>query len=217
MMASTASTTVIVLADSALRGAAWRALLTVQPGLAVTRTVVAPAGVSTLRPGEAAALLIDLPQPQPALIRQLHALAAETGLLCLVGSYDLAEILPLLQAGASGGVAHDASVGELARALIAVGRGEIALPPAVAARVLTALARGTPAAGSPLEPLSEREGAVLRLLARGLTNKDIAQTLLLSVRTVEAHLRSIFAKLGVQSRTEAALWAVKHHYGPDSR
>lgn len=64
-MASIAPTTVIVLADSALRDAAWRALLTVQPDLAVTRTVVAPAGAPTLRPGEAAALSIDLPQPAP--------------------------------------------------------------------------------------------------------------------------------------------------------
>ena len=62
-------------------------------------------------------------------------------------------------------------------------------------------------------PLSERETEVLRLLAQGHTNKDIAQALILSVRTVEAHLRNIFAKLGVNSRTEAALWAVQHGYG----
>ena len=54
---------------------------------------------------------------------------------------------------------------------------------------------------------------VFSILAQGLTNKDIAQTLILSVRTVEAHLRSIFGKLGAHSRTEAALWAVKHGYG----
>lgn len=67
-----------------------------------------------------------------------------------------------------------------------------------------------------IEPLSEREADVLRLLAQGLTNKDIAQTLILSVRTVEAHLRSVYGKLGVRSRTEAALWAVKHGYNPEA-
>ena len=66
-----------------------------------------------------------------------------------------------------------------------------------------------------LGDLSEREVTVLRLLAQGMTNKHIAQTLLLSVRTVEAHLRSIFVKIDVRSRTEAALWAVKHGYGAE--
>jgi DNA-binding NarL/FixJ family response regulator len=68
--------------------------------------------------------------------------------------------------------------------------------------------------GGLIESLSEREVEVLKFLAQGLTNKDIAQTLFLSVRTVEAHLRNIFGKLGVRSRTEAALWANKHGYGP---
>ena len=58
----------------------------------------------------------------------------------------------------------------------------------------------------------------MNLLAEGLTNKDIAQSLILSVRTVEAHLRNIFGKLDVTSRTEAALWAVNHGYGyPEER
>jgi DNA-binding NarL/FixJ family response regulator len=106
-------------------------------------------------------------------------------------------------------------VAELARAIIAVGRGEIALPPSIAGRALAALARGESVGGSLIEPLSERESEVVQLLAQGLTNKDIAQTLFLSVRTVEAHLRNIFGKLGVRSRTEAALWATKHGYGPE--
>jgi DNA-binding NarL/FixJ family response regulator len=107
-------------------------------------------------------------------------------------------------------------VGDLARAIIAAGRGEIALPPHIAGRALAALARGEPASDEGLiEPLSERELEVLRLLAQGLTNKDMAQTLILSVRTVEAHLRNIFGKLGVRSRTEAALWAVTHGYAGD--
>lgn len=119
----------------------------------------------------------------------------------------------MLKAGAAGCVSRDESVAELARAVIACGREEISLPPSVASRALAALARGETVSASPNEPLSERETEVLGLLARGLTNKGIAQELFVSVRTVEAHLRSIFAKLGVRSRTEAALWAVERGFG----
>src|SRR3972149_4536137 len=98
--------------------------------------------------------------------------------------------------------------------------GELCPPPPSAARAVAALPRGEsvgdPGAGSVadlVEPLSDREAEVLRLLAQGLTNKDMAQTLMLSVRTVEAHRRSIYGKLGARARTEAALWAVKHGHG----
>lgn len=124
--------------------------------------------------------------------------------------------MPLLQAGITGCLSREEPVAELSRAIIAVGRGEIVLPPSLAVRALAVLARGdTGGNGGLIEPLSERESEVLRLLAQGLTNKDIAQTLILSVRTVEAHLRNIFGKLGVRSRTEAALWAAKHGYTPE--
>ena len=159
-------------------------------------------------------LLIDLPTPQPDVIRSLKEINSHIGLLVLVHSYDLVEIIPLLKAGATGCLSRDETVGNLARAIIAAGRGEIVLPPGIAMQALTALARGEPIGPEdPIEPLTDREVEVLRLLAQGLTNKDIAQTLILSVRTIDAHLRSIFGKLNVRSRTEAALWAVKHGYG----
>ena len=78
-------------------------------------------------------------------------------------------------------------------------------------------ARAACGLGRELEGLTARERETLALLAQGMTNKDIAQSLILSVRTVEAHLRNIFGKLGVRARTEAALWATKHGYGPEDR
>ncbi|MFQ5576292.1 MAG: DNA-binding response regulator [Anaerolineae bacterium] len=209
-------TQLIILASTALYRAAWQALLSDQPHIAVTGVVGDVSQVSRLlQPDQPMALFIDLPLPQPALAQQLKTTAPGLGLLFLVESYELDQILSLLQAGAAGCVSRDESVAELARSIIAVGRGEIALPPSIAARALSALARGEPTGSGLIEPLSERETEVLRLLAQGLTNKDIAQTLILSVRTVEAHLRNIFGKLGVRSRTEAALWAAKHGYGPE--
>ena len=75
------------------------------------------------------------------------------------------------------------------------------------------MARGEGVGNAPQISLTEREQKVLDLLAKGLTNKDIAQTLILSVRTVEAHLRNIYSKLDVGSRTEAVLWAVDQGFG----
>lgn len=209
-------TQLIILAATSLHRAAWAALLANQPGLEVGGVADSVAAVAAYpdsnRP---TALLIDFPPPLPPLIQQLQANRPTAGLLALVDSYELDQLLPLLRAGATGCISRDESVADLARAIIAVGRGEIWLPPASAGRALAALARGESGSSDDLiEPLTERETEVLHLLAQGFTNKDIAQTLILSVRTVEAHLRHIFGKLNVTSRTEAALWATRHGYGP---
>jgi DNA-binding NarL/FixJ family response regulator len=205
----------VIYAPAALPRAAWRALLADQPGLSLGGALAEPSQLpGLLASDQPTTLLIDLPTPQPDVIRSLKEINSRIGLLVLVHAYELSEIIPLLRAGATGCLSRDETVGNLARAIIAAGRGEIVLPPGIALQALTALARGEPIGPEALiEPLTDREVEVLRLLAQGLTNKDIAQTLILSVRTIDAHLRSIFGKLNVRSRTEAALWAVKHGYG----
>ncbi len=210
-------TQLIILAATTLYRAAWQALLANQPGIIVAGAVGdIPRMSAFLQPDQPATLLIDLPSPLLPVAQQLKMMVPDHGLLVLVNSYELDQVVPLLQAGVAGCLSRDEPVAELSRAIIAVGRGEIVLPPSIAARALATLARGdTSGSDGLIEPLSEREIEVLRLLAQGLTNKDIAQTLILSVRTVEAHLRNIFGKLGVRSRTEAALWATKHGYGPE--
>ncbi len=214
MPADSSVTHLVIFAPAALHREAWRALLSNQPGISVVGVLADASHLGTFfQPGRPTTLLIDLPTPQPDPIRSLKDQGPDLGLLVFVQSYDLAEIIPLLKAGATGCISRDESVGDLARAIIAAGRGEIVLPPTVAVQALTALARGGPIEPGPIEPLTGREIDVLRLLGQGLTNKDIAQTLVLSVRTIDAHLRGIFAKLGTRSRTEAALWAVKHGYG----
>jgi DNA-binding NarL/FixJ family response regulator len=209
-MPASNSTRLIILSPAGLHREAWRALLAHQPGITICGAVDDTSQFASLvHPIQPTTLLVDLPTPQPDLARQLKALVPHCGLVFLVQSYDLAQIVALLQAGATGCVSRDDSVGDLCRAIIAAGRDEIVLPSAIASRALTALARGNLTTDSLVEPLSDRETDVIRLLAQGLTNKDIAQTLVLSVRTVEAYLRSIYGKLGVHSRTEAVLWAVK--------
>lgn len=204
------STRLIIYAPSNLHRAAWQALLEKQPRISVAGQAGSPNELGRFRPREGTAVLVDVLAPQPSLMAQLRTALPDSGLLVLVAKYELAEIVALLQAGVTGFINRDASVGDLARAIIAAGRHEAVLPPELATQALGALARGEGIAERPGILLTDREQEVLALLARGLTNKDIAQTLILSVRTVEAHLRNIYGKLQVNSRTEAALWAINH-------
>jgi DNA-binding NarL/FixJ family response regulator len=91
---------------------------------------------------------------------------------------------------------------------------KVLLAQELATSALLALAREEATQGEPYFSLKDREQEVLAYLAQGYTNKDIAQTLFLSVSTVEAHLHNVCGKSGVASRTEAALWAVNNGYGP---
>ncbi|RME83466.1 MAG: DNA-binding response regulator, partial [Caldilineae bacterium] len=134
------TTRVFIFSDSVLHAAAWQALLHDQPQLTVVGRAHEPAGVPLLSSGSA--ILVDVRHPGPDLVAALRKSSPQAGLLFLLPAYDLSQILPLLRAGATGCIAHDAEVSDLARALIAVGRGELALPPAVAVQALAALARG---------------------------------------------------------------------------
>lgn len=206
-----AGTQVIILAANTLHRAAWNALLIQQPGIQVWGTAANQDDLAALpEPPHSAAVLIDFSNPSPEFISAIVPIKPNCGYLILINTYDLVEVVTLLQAGVVGCLSRDAPVADLARAVIAVGRGEIVLPPSLAAKALAALARGEVLQKSPSESLTDRESDVLGLLAQGMTNKDIAQTLFLSVRTVEAHLRNIYGKLDVTSRTAAVLWAVEH-------
>ena len=127
----------------------------------------------------------------------------------VVSAYDdYAFVAEALEAGVSGYLLKTASAKELVDAVRAVADGIFILDAAVSARL--ARRSRTPASG-PLSALTPREIDVLGLLARGLSNKGIASELKLGVRTVEGYVSSVLAKLGVQSRTEAVLYALENH------
>lgn len=113
-----------------------------------------------------------------------------------------------LQAGASGYLLKTVEEGELREAIVKVAAGGSVLSSSIARKVLTQLS-GT---SSTAHGLSERELQILELAAKGLTNKSIAKELFLSIRTIEAHMRNVFEKLGVSSRTEAVTQAVLHQW-----
>jgi two-component system, NarL family, response regulator LiaR len=132
--------------------------------------------------------------------------------ILILSAYDNDEyVFALLEAGAAGYLLKDIPGHEIVEAVRSVHAGESVLHPSIARKVIqraiTTTARATEAK-SEIE-LSEREKEVLKLAAKGLNNKDIADTLCISIRTVQGHINSIFHKLGVGSRTEAIFQSVK--------
>jgi DNA-binding NarL/FixJ family response regulator len=117
-----------------------------------------------------------------------------------------------LQAGAAGYLLKDADVDELATAIRAAHRGEVHLDPAVAKRLMQSLR--APKRQDEIEPLTDREREVLILVARGEANKAIGRQLGISERTARTHVSNILGKLGLASRTQAALYAVREGLVP---
>lgn len=174
---------------------------------AVTRTAM-------LKPD---VVLLDLVMPRGggvAAIERIRALGLDARVLVLTSFAGDDQLLPALRAGAAGYLLKDADPAELEQALRAVGRGEAALHPTVAARVLREVAGG-PSSGR-LGTLTAREREVLGLLGQGLTNRQIARRLGIAEKTVKTHVSSVLGKLGLADRTQAALLAVREGLVPGS-
>jgi len=158
--------------------------------------------------------IIDIAMPKLngiAATQQIKALYPAIAVLILSAYDDDPFVFALLEAGAAGYLLKSIRGCELIDAVRAVHAGESVLHPSIARKVLN---RFVPASGKAKrqelsEVLSEREAEVLKLAARGLSNRDIASELCLSLHTVEAHLLHIFNKLQVSSRTEAVVRGLK--------
>lgn len=167
--------------------------------------------VSQLKPD---VIIMDISMPKLSGIeatKQIKALQPSAVVLILT-AYDYEQyIFPLLEAGAAGYLLKDVSSRELISAIQTVYKGEAVLHPAIARKVMERLRQPKvePTGERASDLLTERETSILKMAARGMTNSDIARELHLSVRTVGSHLGNIFNKLGVGSRTEAVIQAMK--------
>jgi DNA-binding NarL/FixJ family response regulator len=157
--------------------------------------------------------VLDIRMPEVTGVeatRQIKERFPQVRVLILTAYDDDPYVFALLQAGADGYVLKTASGDELVQAVRTVHQGVPALSPEIAAKVVRQAVSGRPeGAGKQVESLTTRELDVLRLAARGLTNRAIGHELDISHRTVQGHLANIYGKLMVNSRTEAVTEALR--------
>jgi DNA-binding NarL/FixJ family response regulator len=139
--------------------------------------------------------------------RRIRALYGEIKVVALTSFAEEERVHAALQAGASGYVLKDSDADDVAASIRAVHRGEVRMDPLVARRLMSSLHHAD--ADDPVSELTSRELDVLRLVAAGQPNKQIAAELAISERTARTHVSRILRKLRLSSRTQAALWAVR--------
>jgi len=156
-------------------------------------------------------ILLDLHMPQKSgveAITEIKAALPEARILVLTSFAADEDVFPAIKAGALGYLLKDSSPQELVKAIWDVYDGRLSLDPSVAQKVVQEL-RQQPQAPLTEEPLTQRELEILKLVAEGLTNQEIADRLVVSERTVRAHVSNILAKLYLANRTQAALYALR--------
>jgi NarL family two-component system response regulator LiaR len=155
-------------------------------------------------------VLMDLVMPGLSgveAIERIHERSPETRVVVLTSFASDDQVIPAVQAGAAAYLLKDVEPTGLEAAIRLVHQGEALLDPQITARVMEEVAH--PAATGDLASLTPREREVLGLLARGLSNRELADTLVVSEKTVKTHVSNILMKLGVHDRTQAALLAVR--------
>jgi DNA-binding NarL/FixJ family response regulator len=170
-------------------------------------------GVAMARRLEPDVVLMDLLMPNMdgiTAIGRIKAERPETEIVTMTSFIEEEKVTSALEAGASGYVLKDAEADEVATAVRAAFAGEVHLDPAVARLLAQRMRNRTLPAESLAEPLTEREKDVIRLLGQGMSNKEIGAALFITERTARTYVSNILGKLGLASRTQAALYAVEH-------
>jgi NarL family two-component system response regulator LiaR len=188
------------------------ALLRTEEGMVVVGTAAngeeAVSRATLLKPD---VILLDLQMPRKngvEAIIEIKEQDPQARILVLTSFSDDEKVFAAIKAGAKGYLLKDAAPSELLAAIRNVAEGRSSLDPAIALKVIQEINRSSdlPPTG---EPLTERELEILRLVARGLSNQQIAEELVISERTARTHISNILAKLHLANRTQAALFALR--------
>ncbi|MCC3779797.1 response regulator transcription factor [Streptomyces sp. UNOB3_S3] len=211
---------VVIADDQEMVRTGFRMILESQPDIEVVADVVdGEAALAAVEEHDPDVLLLDIRMPKVdglEVTRRLSALAAahpdraQRPRIVIVTTFDLDEYVhTALRNGASGFLLKDASPAMLVEAVHAAAVGDSLISPAITVRLLRdmAPAGAPPAARRPSEPLTDREADVVRCLARGATNAEIAAELFVSLSTVKTHLANVQLKLDARNRVEIAAWA----------
>lgn len=198
--------------DHAIVREGQRALIETEPGMEVAGEasdgIQAVEMAHSLRPD---VILLDLVMPRKGgleAIREIKEQNPQARILVLTSFSEDENVYAAIKAGAQGYLMKDASPLDILTAIREVHRGEPSMDPSIAQKLMRELQRSSGLPPSE-EPLTEREVEVLKLLAQGLQNKEIAEELVISERTVSTHVSNILSKLHLANRTQAALYALK--------
>lgn len=169
-------------------------------------------------------VLLDLVMPHMNGVEatsQIIAGSPNARVLILTSFGEDEKVFPAIRAGAQGYLLKDIHPDDLVQAVREAYQGKVQLHPDIARKLMSAVAEASPPPAQPagsqaapgLDQLTKREREVLKLIAEGLNNRDIAGSLIISEKTVKTHVSSILSKLGLEDRTQAAIWALKHDIG----
>lgn len=209
---------VLIADDHKLVRQGLRFLLSQEPGIEVAGEaadgIVALETIRALRPD---VVLLDLFMPRMDGMAVLRAIGEErltVSVLVLTSSQDDEHLIDAVKAGALSYLPKTAGVDQVIESVRAAARGESVLEPTATARLLRELRRGPGSGDDPLRQLTPRELDVLKALAQGRSNREIAKLLSVTEETVKSHVSSILAKLGLSDRTQAAIFGLQHHLVP---
>ena len=209
----TAKIRVLIVDDHAILREGVRALLQLQPDLEVageaSNGTEAIDAVARLDPD---VVLMDIAMPGLGGIEaalELRKQGRRARILILSQYEDREYVRRLLKAGVSGYVLKKSAGGELANAIRAVHRGGLVLDPEVARTAMEEANPVAPGAADPYDALTDREKQVLKLVAEGKSNKEVAEVLGISVKTAMSHREHVMEKLGVHNRTELVRFAIR--------
>ena len=205
---------VLIVDDHAVVRTGLRVFLDLQPDIEVVGEAAdGSEGVALARRLEPDVILMDLLMPNMdgiTAIGRVKADRPETEIVTMTSFIEEDKVTAALEAGAAGYVLKDAEAEEVAAAVRAAYAGEVHLDPAVARLLAQRMRQRKSPEEALAEPLTDREKDVLNLLGQGMSNKEIGTKLFITERTARTYVSNILGKLGLTSRTQAALYAVEH-------